>query len=113
VKLGSHVRIDDTDIDAFIDRGRVTPGDNRFSLCVAQPTAGCPQRPTAHPQLGPRLLDGSDTAVNVRASVEVRLGPAFSDDRTATGGRATTIPPVGSGLVTSTARSTRSAGSTR
>jgi excisionase family DNA binding protein len=25
VKLGSHVRIDDTDVDAFIDRGRVKP----------------------------------------------------------------------------------------
>jgi excisionase family DNA binding protein len=25
IKLGSHVRIDTTDIDVFIDRGRVTP----------------------------------------------------------------------------------------
>jgi excisionase family DNA binding protein len=25
VKLGAHVRIDDRDIDAFIDAGRVTP----------------------------------------------------------------------------------------
>jgi excisionase family DNA binding protein len=32
VKLGSHVRLDDSDIDAFIDAGRVTPAPRQLRL---------------------------------------------------------------------------------
>ncbi len=37
VKLGSHVRIDSTDLDAFIAAGRVQPPARQLSLGYPQP----------------------------------------------------------------------------
>jgi excisionase family DNA binding protein len=43
VKLGAHVRIDDADLDAFIDAGRVNPQARQLSLGYPQDAAAAPR----------------------------------------------------------------------